>query len=618
MSEIKLDKSLIEITNPIRRIMEELNSIRCKALIVGGAVRDALLEITPKDIDIEVYNVSYGDMEAFLSRHGKVDLVGKSFGVIKFKPDGEDETYDFSIPRKESRIGVGHKAFEVSFDQSMTIQDAAMRRDFCFNALAYDPLENKIYDYFGGMEDLKNKVIRHTSTAFGEDPLRVLRAMNFQARFDFTIHPDTIQIMKEIVASGEMESLPKERVFEEWMKWSVKGIRHDLIFKFLRYTNLIDCYPELKTLKNTSQDKIYHPEGNVEIHTRMCLAEMDKIIEREKITGQEKAILVMSILLHDIGKPATTKSEIKRIEIAPTLPDDALKMGRLILAECQSKMYMGKKEGQILVNDKWVDPIIISDTDRINVGDVYAMNLDGWVIMYPCQDAAEAERCNSHYSISGNCKKILALPENISSKHLDQISEGKLKDGDSIFIGRMTITSNGHEALGGTMSREFLYRLGFHEELIAPICNLVSDHLASVSIASIPSRSGKLKAIKRLSRRLYPATIQQLLYVIEADHNGRGSDVHKDATSSKELLELSKELNVDKKPYEYILMGRHLIDEGLNPSPEFGIILKQAEVAQEDGLFSEINGAREWLKRYLSEKIEGAYCIDDTDKKIKS
>lgn len=493
--EIIPEKPLMTINPSLRMIMDRLSVMGYKALIVGGAVRDAILGIEPKDFDIEVYNVSYGDLEAYLSGHGKVDLVGKSFGIIKFKPEGSDETYDFSIPRKENRIGVGHKAFEVTFDPAMTIKDGASRRDLTINALAYDPIENKIYDYFGGMEDLKNKIIRHTSDAFREDALRILRCMQFQARFDFTIHPDTIQLMKEIVASRDFESLPKERIFEEFMKWAEKGIRHDLIFQFLRDTNLIDYYPELKALKETLQDKIYHPEGDVEIHTVLCLAEMDKVIAREKITGQEKAILVMAILLHDIGKPATTEEIMK----------------------------------------------------------------------------------------------------------LDKTTNQE----------RPTITSHGHEALGGKMSIEFLSRLGFHEELIKPISNLVSDHLASVSISCITARSGKLKAVKRLSRRLNPATIQQLLYVIEADHNGRGSDMHKDATGSLELLELAKEVKVDNKQYEYILMGRHLMDEKLKSGPIFGKILRTAEEAQENGMFQDLEGAKMWLRKYLSKPDVTIMDADD-------
>lgn len=470
---------LIVVEKTIFNIISKLDKRGHKALLVGGCVRDAYLGIEPKDIDIEVYKISYNDLQVFLSALGKCDLVGKSFGVIKFHPTGSEMHYDFSVPRKESKIGIGHKSFEVTFDEDMTIEEAAQRRDITINALAYDPIENKIYDFFGGLEDLRRGTIRHTSEQFKEDSLRVLRVMQFSARFGFSIHPDTIEIIREILATGDYESLPKERLFEEFRKWAEKGVRHDFIFDFMRETNLIDFYPELKIMRQTEQDKLWHPEGNVETHTKMCLAEMDKIIARENITGTEKLILVMSILLHDVAKNATTETQMKN--------------------------------------------------------------------------------------------------------------------------GRMTITSHGHEALGGEMSKTILANLGFHEELITPISNLIANHLSGVSISCIDNRKGKLKAVKRLSRRLAPATIQQLLLVMEADHNGRGGDVYKDAPGSLEIAELAKELNVEKKPYEYILMGRHLIEAGLKPSLQFGEILRKSYEAQESGEFSDLGGARQWLQNNLQQ-----------------
>jgi len=168
---------LIKVEDSIYKIVSILNERGHRALIIGGAVRDALLGIAPKDIDIEVYKISYEELEKILSEYGSVDLVGQTFGVILFKPAGSDMTYDFSIPRKENKVGIGHKGFKIFFDKDMTIKEAGARRDFTWNALAYDPLENKIYDYFGGVKDLEDKIIRHTSDAFSEDALRVLRCM---------------------------------------------------------------------------------------------------------------------------------------------------------------------------------------------------------------------------------------------------------------------------------------------------------------------------------------------------------------------------------------------------------------------------------------------------------
>ena len=474
-------KQLITLEPVIIDLLNQLKDNGCQALVVGGAVRDAILGFVPKDIDIEVYKINPQNLTHFLSNHGDVAVVGQRFGVTIFKPTNSNIKYDFSVPRRENKIGVGHTDFAVTFDENMTIKDAALRRDFTMNSLAYDPITNTIYDYFGGVEDINNKIIKHTSFQFKEDALRILRAMQFQARFDFEIHPDTILEIQDMLITNDFDELSKERVFEEWMKWAEKGIRHDLIFKFLRDTTLIDRYPVLKALKETPQDEIYHPEGDVEIHTMLCLNHMGKVIVNENISGIEKTTLVLSILLHDIGKPATTENKIKR--------------------------------------------------------------------------------------------------------------------------DRMTITSEGHEELGGAMAKTFLTELGFHESIITPISNIVSNHLAGVNISMIPKESGKIKSIKKLSRKLFPATIQQLLYIMDADTNGRGGLEYKLPTGHKELSEISKEIDVTHKQYEYILMGRHLIEAGLKPSREFTEILNKANEAQENGSFSDVDGAKNWLFQYITENL---------------
>lgn len=468
---------LITLEPKIFEILSELNLSGFQPLIVGGAVRDALLGIEPKDIDIEVYKISYSKLSEILSKHGRVDLVGQKFGVIKFSSKDCEMDYDFSIPRKENKSGVGHTEFEITFDENITIKEAAERRDFTINALAWSCFTGEIFDFFGGIDDLNNKTLRHTSEKFVEDLLRILRAMQFQSRFNFEIHPSTIKLIKEILQAGEFELLSKERVFEEWFKWAEKGVHHDLIFKFMNDTGLIKFYPLLDALKYTEQDKIWHPEGNVEIHTELCLKQIDKIVERENITGKEKAVLVMSVLLHDVAKPLCTE---------------------------------------------------------------------------------------------------------IKEKH-----------------GRMCVTSEGHEQMGKMVSIEFLQRIGFYEELISPIEKLVANHLFGVSANNIPSISGKVKAVKKLSKRLHPATIKQLMYVMDADTNGRGGTEWKEPTGHKELSEIAVELSVTEKQYEFLLFGRHLIKKGLKPGLIFGTILKQAEEAQINGEFGDLEGAEKWLDEYL-------------------
>src|SRR5580704_15232058 len=176
------------IPSPLEAILRDLDGAGFRALLVGGAVRDALLGLEPKDFDVEVYGISYDRLAGLLAPYGRVDLVGKSFGVVKFFG------FDFSIPRRESKTGPHHRDFQTQFDESITPREAASRRDFTINAIAYDPVRDEVLDFFGGQEDLKNRVLRATSEAFREDPLRVLRGMQFACRFDLTLDPATAEV----------------------------------------------------------------------------------------------------------------------------------------------------------------------------------------------------------------------------------------------------------------------------------------------------------------------------------------------------------------------------------------------------------------------------------------
>ena len=172
----------LELPLLLDQIVRELHAAGYRAVVVGGAVRDALLGGEPKDFDIEVYGIAYDRLAGILARHGRVDLVGKSFGVVKLTTGGHD--YDFSVPRRDSKLGLGHRDFHAAFDPNITPREAASRRDFTINAMAYDPIADELLDFFGGAGDLKNRVLRATSEAFAEDPLRVLRGMQFACRFD--------------------------------------------------------------------------------------------------------------------------------------------------------------------------------------------------------------------------------------------------------------------------------------------------------------------------------------------------------------------------------------------------------------------------------------------------
>ncbi len=276
-------------------IFESAKGLGGRAYFVGGCVRDALLGESPKDFDIEVYGIEPRDLEKMLRGKFRVEMVGKSFGVWILK--GYD--IDVSIPRRERKNGEGHKAFDIESDPYMTLEEACARRDFTINAILFDPLENKIIDPYGGAEDLKNGIIRHTSSRFSEDPLRVLRAMQFAARFDMDVAPETVELCSQI----PFENLPSERVFEEWKKLLLKGKKISRGLNFLRDCGWIKYFPELFAMVNCKQDPQWHPEGDVFIHTGLSL---DAFASRRTGDAREDLVVGLAVLCHDLGKPRCT------------------------------------------------------------------------------------------------------------------------------------------------------------------------------------------------------------------------------------------------------------------------------------------------------------------------
>src|SRR5262245_15843068 len=210
--------------------MRVLASAGYACLIVGGAVRDALLGIEAKDWDVEVYGLTYEKLVELLGSGGRVDLVGKSFGVVKFT-DREGNAWDFSVPRRDSKIGMGHRDFLSTFDPGITPKEAMSRRDFTINSLAYDPVREELHDYFGGRADLDSGVLPATGAAFSEHPVRVLRGMQFACRFDLILDESTARLCRS--SADQYSSLPKERVCEEFMKWALKSKRPGRILEFL-------------------------------------------------------------------------------------------------------------------------------------------------------------------------------------------------------------------------------------------------------------------------------------------------------------------------------------------------------------------------------------------------
>ena len=224
---------------------------------VGGAVRDEMLGKVSKDLDLLVVGVELNDLAKVLTRFGKTNLVGKAFGIIKFKPEGSDEDIDISIPRIDSKsTGKGHKDFEVKLGKGITLQQDQLRRDFWMNAMARDIETGEIHDIGKkGQTDIENQQIRVIGDqAFKEDPLRMLRAVQFAARFGFSIESETMNQIKKNV--NLIKTVSAERFQEEFKKMFEKGTP-SIGVNLLQETGILKkLFPKAKGIFSVEYDKL--------------------------------------------------------------------------------------------------------------------------------------------------------------------------------------------------------------------------------------------------------------------------------------------------------------------------------------------------------------------------
>jgi tRNA nucleotidyltransferase (CCA-adding enzyme) len=438
--------------------------------LVGGCVRDWLLGREPKDFDVEVQGLGFEALRRALAPFGPTDLVGRSFGVLKVRLGGTD--YDFSLPRRESKTGAGHRGFAVAPDPALDDATAAARRDFTINAIAWDPFAGRVIDPHGGERDLRARILRHTSAAFAEDPLRVLRGFQFASRFDLTLAPETAALGRTI--RDTFRELPIERVWGEWDKWATLAVVPSRGLAVLEQTGWLAHFPELAALRGVPQEPDWHPEGDVFTHTAHCLdalvrqtdwPALDPVVRRRRMFG---------VLAHDFGKATTT--------------------------------HQAERHGQL----RWTSP--------------------------------------------------------------------------------------GHEAAGGPLTESFLQRLGAPHDLVVFVRPLVVLHLAHQH-----GRTGYSDtSVRRLARKLAPATFDDLLAVMLADHHGRPPLVCADtAARLGELRAAARRLAVQQAAPKPILLGRHLIAAGQRPGPDFRPLLAAAFEAQLDGAFADETGATAWLREHL-------------------
>jgi len=250
----------IDIPNLLIDILIKLQENGYRPYLVGGCVRDFFLNKQIKDFDVEVFDLdNLQNIIPILEQFGSVNSVGKSFGVLKLSSN--DFEFDFSLPRIEEKVGKSHRDFIVTTDSKLTFKEAAKRRDFTINAIGYDYFKDEFIDPFNGIDDLKNRTLKHIDEkTFVEDSLRVYRSVQFASRFEFKIDENTKILCKKIVSSGELKFLPKARVFEELKKLFLKSKKPSLGLNLLKEFNIMNIEQNLEEIDNLAfilKDKNY-------------------------------------------------------------------------------------------------------------------------------------------------------------------------------------------------------------------------------------------------------------------------------------------------------------------------------------------------------------------------
>jgi tRNA nucleotidyltransferase (CCA-adding enzyme) len=441
-----------------------------RALLVGGCVRDELMGMQPKDWDLEVYNLHATRLRDLLDQFGPVNVVGESFTVYKL-----GQHTDVSIPRRERKSGRGHKGFVIEGDPSMSVAEATRRRDFTINAILKDPLTGELIDPYNGQRDIERRVLRAVSAeTFTEDSLRVLRAAQFAARFQFDIEAETVALCREI----DLTDLPAERIWGELEKLLIQAQHPSVGLEWLRKLRAIEkLFPEIQRLIGVPQDPEWHPEGDVFVHTQLVIDRARELID--DLSYPRKVTVMLAALAHDFGKPATT-----------------------------------------------------------------------------------------------------------------EFIDGRLR-------------SRGHEEAGVAPTESFLSRVNIHtidgynvrDQVIA----LVREHLKPGEFYKKRDEVGE-GAFRRLARRCEP----DLLYrVAKADSLGRNAEwVPREQWYGSEaqewFIERSKELHVEQRPPDPILLGRHLLELGIEPGPQMGEITRAVYEMQLDGRVRNLDDALVEARKIIS------------------
>lgn len=460
----------MDIPETVLKLAEAVRSEGGRALLVGGCVRDELMGKQPKDWDVEIYGIEPARLRELLDAFGTVSVVGEAFTVYKLGAH-----LDVSLPRRERKTGRGHRAFFIEGDPQMTFAEAASRRDFTINAILQDPLTTEIIDPFHGQADIERGVLRAVSfDTFAEDSLRVLRAAQFAARFEFRVEPETAALCHTI----DLSDLPAERIWSEIAKLLLRSRQPSIGLGWLHALGALDqLFPEIKALIDVPQDPEWHPEGDVFVHTRLVVDRARELID--DLPYPKQVTVMLAALAHDFGKPATT-----------------------------------------------------------------------------------------------------------------EFVDGRLR-------------SRGHEEAGVEPTLSFLDKLNIYTldgyDVRAQIVALVRDHLKPGEYFKKREEVGD-GAFRRLARK---CELDLLYRVATADSLGRNADwvppeKWYDAEAQEWFIARARELEVESKAPAPILLGRHLLEMGLQPGPRIGEITRAVYEMQLDGRVGTLDEAKEAASALLS------------------
>ena len=462
------------------RIIEAAKAVRDaggRAVVVGGFVRDRLLGARTKDVDVEVFGLGVERFEGLLANFGKVHAVGRAFGV--FRVAGMDA--DFSLPRRDSKRGPGHRGFDVAPDPALEFAEAARRRDLTVNSMGLDPLTGEVLDPHGGRRDLERGVLRATDPAhFSEDPLRGLRVAQFAARLEMPPDGELVALCRAL----DLDELSGERVFDEFRKLLLRAAKPSIGFAVLEDTGLLRFFPELDALRGVPQDPEWHPEGDVWVHTLMVL-DAAASLRAGAATRDSDPNRTVPAVPPEPAAPSTQRDTAEK-----TCEDLALMFGAL------------------------------------------------------CHD----------------------LGKPATTQHVD---------------GR--IRSRRHDVGGVIPTRALLQRMRAPRALVDQVAALVEHHLAP---ALFIRNGATAKGYRRLARKLERdgVSIELLVRVARADHLGRTTE---DALAGRfdagdAFLAAARTCQVERTAPRDAVLGRHLIERGMQPGPDFAPILERCRDIQDE------------------------------------